>query len=247
MIPVVASAEPEDGGPLNAYFPYRDGMRLNYTATTTLDETAKLQWFVTHLKTVDGPADTEKVTLRILARGWQDGQPLGREESFLCDDRGIFVAPEAGDGFGPDALLPGVNKLSRPDSVWSFDGTRQIPFALHLLGLGQRNPGMLPTSGLYHVLGHQPLETAAGSFADAVQVTAIEQVTMRLLGQEPEEVLFRARRFYVRDLGLVREQLSFLDYPRLGVLTTELDTYKGAAPLLAEDPAKRTEPQEKAS
>lgn len=225
---------------VHACFPYRDGMLLRYRATTTLDDQARLQWLLSLSKTAPGPAETEQVTLRTLAKGWQNGKPLEREETFLRDARGIFAAPRADASFGPDVLLPGMADLARPDTVWSFEGPRALPFALHLLGVGQRNLGELPTYGLYHVLAHGPLETAAGSFADAIQVTAIEQVAMRLLGQEPEIVLFRARRFYVRDLGLVREQLAFLDYPRLGVLTTELETYQGAAPQLAEDAAERT-------
>jgi len=222
-------------------------MLLRYRATTTLDDQAQLQWLLSHRKTIAGPAETQQVTVRLLAKGWQNGQPLEREETFLRDGRGVFAAPADDASFGPDVLLPSMTDLAEPDTVWSYDGPRALPFSLYLLGLGQRNPGDLPTYGLYHVLGHGPIETAAGSFADAIQVTAIEQVTMRLLGQEPEVVLFRARRFYVRDLGLVREQLSFLDYPRLGVLTTDLESYQGAQPLLAEDPAERTEGEGEAS
>ncbi len=140
-------------------------MLLRYHATTTLDEQARLQWLLSHRKTVPGPAGTEQVTLRVLAKGWQNGQPLEREETFLRDARGVFAAPQPDATFGPEVLLPGPAALAADDAVWSYDGPRALPFAMHLLGLGNRNPGDLPTYGLYHVLGHGPLETGAGSFA----------------------------------------------------------------------------------
>lgn len=225
----------------NPYFPYRAGLWLRYRATTTLDEQGRFEWRLTHQKTVPGPAGTERVTYRLLGQGWDNGRLLERQESFLRDGRGVFAVPRADGTFGPAMLLPGPVALASPDTVWAWSGDRGVPFGLNLLGLAQRNPEPVPTDGLYHRLSHGPLETAAGRFAEAVQVTAVESVTMLLTGQEPESVLFRARRFYVAELGLVREQLMFLDHRQLGVLTTDLIAWGGAAPKLAEAPAPRTD------
>lgn len=225
----------------HAYFPLEDGVRLSYVTRTTLKDDVALHWTLAHVKTSEGPADSERVVVKLLANRWAEGQPLQRQEQFLLDPRGLFT-PELEDGeetghYGPHPLLVSGKELEQEDEVWRYRGDRPLPFAIHLLGLVRNEDEPVATEGRYHVLELTPIETPAGRFENAVEVTAIEKVQMVLLRPEPEDVLLRSRRFYVRGLGLVHESLQFLDLPRLGSLVTQLTGYEGTKPEGQKPPA----------
>lgn len=215
------------------YFPYRAGVRVRYQTRTTLSPNEVLTWETAFLRSsVSGEA--ERLVLRSRGQGWQRVNPLEREERYLRERRGLFT-PDSANGveltsYGPLALLPPVMTLERLDEVWRYEGVRTLPFAFHLLGIIRNGDRPVLTSGRYHVLSQGPITTLAGEF-EAVQVSGVERVSMLLLAGEPEDILLRVRRYYVRGLGLACEQLQFLDLPRLGVLTTEVVAYDGLAPV----------------
>ncbi len=213
----------------HAYWPYATGVRLRYETRTTLQTDAVLHWSAGFKQAVEGPPGGQVVTVRLSANRWAEGQPVARDEQYLIDPRGWFTPWEA-DGdqdYGPRPLLPSAGELGAVDTLWHYEGSRHLPFALHLLGLIRDADVPQPAGGSYHVLSVGPLVTAVGDFPQAVQVTGIERVPLRLLNPAPEIVVFRARRWYVPGLGLVREGLECLDLPRLGRLTTELVGYEG--------------------
>lgn len=225
----VARAETA-GATVNAYYPLAGGMRLQYLTRSSLDNRATLTWSVTHQRTTAGPEAAEVVWVKSLASRWRRGQPVQREEHYLREERGVFTpAEDDAESYGPRYLLPPEDDLVA-DAVWVYAGLRAIPFAFHLLGLVRNNDLPVPTSGRYHVLDVAPLATPAAEFQAACQVTGIERLTIPVLKPEPEDVLLRCRRFYVKGLGLVREDLEFLDMPRLGALTTELTGWENATP-----------------
>lgn len=217
--PAAAAATP------HLFFPARPELRLSYLTRSTLDENAAFRWQQALLDIKANEAGAEEVRLKLTAQRFINGAPLTRVDSYVREGRGIFtpvVSTGASGTYGPSPLLPDAAHLAIADHVWTYRGERPLPFGFWLLGLVRQNDRPLPTEGTYHVLNVGPIETPAGKFAEAVQVTGIEQVRMILLGDKPEDVLLRCRRFYVRDLGLVHETVNFCDLPRAGRLTTEL-------------------------
>ncbi len=207
------------------FFPARPELRLSYLTRSTLDENAAFRFHQSLLDVKVNEAGAEEVRLKLTAQRFLNGAPMTRVESYVRERRGIFtpvVSLGPAGTYGPSPLLPDAAHLAVADHVWTYRGERPLPFGFWLLGLMRQNDRPLPTEATYHVLNVGPLETAAGKFDQAVQVTGVEQVRMVLLGEKPEEVLLRCRRFYVRDLGLVHETITFCDLPRAGRLTTEL-------------------------
>lgn len=213
----------------HAYFPTDAQMRLSYAARTTLDENAVLRWDVTLLRTAPLEGGARRVQFRVLASSWESGRPVGREELYVIDPRGVYTPAEDNTdaGYGPFALLPSADALARPDTVWHYIGRRPRPMALRLLGLLGRADTLAPTEGHYHVLSIGPLETAAGTFERAVQVAGVETLDVQLEPGRSMNVLLRCRRWYVAGIGLVGEDFAFLDFPAMGVTSTELTAYEG--------------------
>ncbi|MCC7494404.1 MAG: hypothetical protein IT204_18750 [Fimbriimonadaceae bacterium] len=227
LAPALRAADTPHG-----YAPWQAGVVLRYQTRTSLQENALLPWSVSYLKS-EPAAGGHLVTLRAAAARLTPRGNLQRDEVWLLDPRGLF-APGGSDGsWGPRYFLPPAAELQVADCVWQFEGRRALPFALHLLGLANGGDQPVATGGRYHVLRSAPLETAVGQLAGVLQVTCVERVAMRLLRPEPEPVLLRVRRFYAPGLGLVREWLEFLDFPRLGTLQTELVGYEGLPPVTA--------------
>ena len=214
---------------VSPYLPFKAGARLTYRTTTSLDADARLQWETSLRRAEELDGGAERVVLRSAARFWVSGRPLEREETLVREPRGLFSG-EANGAYGPTPLLPAAPELERADAIWVYEGRRSLPFPLAVLNLLRHNDGPVRTTGRYHVLNLAPLETAAGRFGQAVQVTGVERVTMALRGEQPEDVMLRCRRWYVRGLGLAREVVEFAEYPSLGRLTTELVAYVGLTP-----------------
>ncbi|MBI2299965.1 MAG: hypothetical protein HYU66_13665 [Armatimonadetes bacterium] len=218
----------------NDFYPARTGMRLTYVATSSLSVTDSLRWELSFQKSTEVPPDAAQITVRVSAgRLDPTGRPLTREERYVADQRGMYTLdPDVADaGYGPRPLLPAPDRLGSVDTVWSYKGFRWRPMALGLFNM--LGPPGVPaaTEGHYHVLAVAPLTTQAGTFKGAVQVAGVEAFDAPIDADHSLRMLLRCRRWYVRGVGLVREQFEFLDYPGLGLTTTELVAYTGVAEL----------------
>ena len=220
--------------PRHDYFPVAAEARMEYQSHAAFNDEA-LQWTVRPLRSEAVGERVATVELRTETGFYGERRPVQRNDRFVIEPRGVFLAQREGN-YGPLPLLPGAEKLARVDAVWRFDGERPLPFGFFLLrSLVGDLAQPVPTSGRYHVLNHEAVETAAGTFPEAVQVVAIERVRITLTHGEELDLMLRCRRWYARGVGLVKELIEFTDYPRLGRLSTELRGYEGLTP--AQEPA----------
>lgn len=233
----------------NAFFPAQVGMRLTYVTSNSKEPDKSLRWELSFRRTDSLAPDAERITLRALVNRLEtNGQPLTREEHYAAGQQGVFTfdPDSAEERYGPTPLLPGPEQLNRVDTVWRYRGFRPRPLALGLFGLLGAPETPVPTEGHYHVLAVAPLTTKAGTFKGAVQVTGIESFDVALDAEHSLNMLLRCRRWYVRGVGLVREQFEFLDFPVLGLTTTDLVAYTGVAELPGEPQHMAGAPDNKA-
>lgn len=235
LVAVAAQAEDE----VHRYYPLQPGARLTYLTTSTLAENVALAWELSYLRGSALADGGEQLQVRYYAMRGAGGKAALRHERLVREPRGVFTPRGAGaqtDGYGPWPLIPAVDRLERIDTVWRYEGQRHLPFAMLILDLTSPSDTPVATQGRYHVLNRQQLETRLGTFAGAVQVTGVERVEVTLRPGETLPLLLRCRRHYIAGLGLAREEIAFLDYPRLGQLTTELVSYTGIKPETAPEP-----------
>lgn len=221
-----AALEPEG----HAWFPLAKGSRRSYVARSTLDPSAALHYEVTVLRATEAAEGGVRAVAKVLAHRWESGQPLYREEHYLADRRGVFMLSGADEAPAVACqVLPSESEVDRFETAWDYRGLRPRPMSLRLLGLQGQADTPSAAQGIYHVLSVGPLETEAAPFKRAVQVAGVEEVEAHLGGGRVVNVLLRMRRWYVRGVGLVREQYEFLDYPSMGITYTELTGYTGLA------------------
>jgi len=199
--------------PLMAYEPLgadaaRTGALRLYESRSTVLPDRIVNWQSQYFSSLDLPDGSRQVTLKTAATGsvvW----PPARNEVYVLDPRGMFTPTSTTDPpdpteYGPTALLAAQPELQRVDHVWRYEGQRAVPFSFTVLMLTARNMDPVPTSGRYHVLAIGPLETPAGTFANAVQVAGVERLALNLGDLLNDDVLLRCRRWYVRGIGLVQ-------------------------------------------
>jgi hypothetical protein len=218
------------------YEPLGDGARRTYETTSSLSERVRFTYDVVHQKTAALPDGAERVVAHLQAANWVAGEAVERDEQWVREPRGVFTFNGKSDAtaatdWGPTPLLPAAPELEQTDHVWHFDGERALPFALGMLGLLERNPAPVTTSGEFHTLEIGPVHTPAGDFPRAVQVSSIERAHMSLRADQMIDLLMRCRRWYVDGVGPVREVIEFPDFDTLGRLTTELTAYSGLTPV----------------
>ncbi len=233
LVPVVAGAslyEPMTAADLP------DGAKRVYESSSSIIEGRVVRWETTRHASITLPQGGRQVSLRTAGQGtafW----PPPRIEPLVDEPRGLFTNSSTSKPidpmlYGPRPLLPADADLARPDTVWVYEGQRPVPFAFAAIMLAVQNPDAIPLSGRYHVLNVGTLDTPAGSFAQAVQVTGIERLEVALTEAAYEHTLLRTRRWYVPGVGLAKEVIEFPQYPMLGRVTTVLSSYIGlrAAP-----------------
>lgn len=218
------------------WWPTTPGAEWVYQSYAGRNPERLLRWTVQY----EPPLPLAGGALRVLRRLRIDSfGPLAavqRKDAFAVDRRGVytFLAPvgeagqaDASGAYGPRPLLPTEAALTHVDAVWRYEGWRPLPPAFQLFGLGIGPEGGLPTSGRYHVLKLEPVETPAGTF-DAVQVTGIESVReVPLPDGNTLSLMLRCRRWYAPGVGLVRELIELPQARQAGQLVTELSELRG--------------------
>jgi hypothetical protein len=213
---------------LTAYEPLSGHARRSYQSTTTLSPEIHFTFDLRLQDTAALPDGAQRLTVGLRSGPWYGGLPAERAETWIREPGGLFTPHAVGSTeWGPTVLLPAAPELRQPDHVWHYEGLRPLPFAFGMFGWLGRNPDPVPTSGVYHVLGREELQTPAGTFAQALQVAGVERTSFAVHEGQVEDVLLRCRRWYVPGIGLACEVIEFLDYGNLGRLTTELTSFEG--------------------